>query len=409
MLLLCSTYNFAQTNTFPASGSVGINTTTPVLSLSVGTTSSNDGIRVGGNTHYLDIMANMGGGAYHPLVTENDIGLIFKGSSIGNAGGFVIAPWGNSTGGFRMDNTGKIGIGTDPTALLTFRANQNVYNDMQNATNYVISMRPDYNGGGSFSQGIAFGGNNTNTTHVSASIYHEQQGFPSYGDLVFATRSNGGSLAERLRIGSTGNVGIGTASPSSPLTVVTTESNTYVPVAEFYASSNTAIGNASQIRFGQSGSANNAAEFRFIYTGNNSASNRTDFGYWGNATPAFSFLADGNVGIGTTSPQSKLAVNGTITTTKLKVTQSGWADYVFEKGYNLPTLQEVEVFIKANKHLPGVVSAKEVEKDGLDVGENQAALLKKIEEMTLYMIDMKKQLDSQQKRIAELEDREHDK
>jgi len=75
------------------------------------------------------------------------------------------------------------------------------------------------------------------------------------------------------------------------------------------------------------------------------------------------------------------------------VTQTGWADYVFDAGYQLPSLKEVEEFIKTNKHLPGVASAKEVEEKGVDVGNNQAVLLKKVEELTLYMIDLKKEID----------------
>jgi len=398
-------YNSLPKNLFlqKYGGNVGIGTTSAPLALSVGTPYTNDGVRIGGGTYYLDIMANMNEVSYHPLVHQNDIGIIFKGGSLGNSGGFVLAPWANAVGGLRMNNTGRIGIGTDPTAMLTFRAPATVTNDLSDASSYAIYVRPDYNNGDLASQGIAFGGNNTQWNHVSASIYHEQQGWPSYGDLVFATRPNGGSLAERLRINSAGYVGIGTSSPSSPLTVNNSQNGSYVPVAEFYAASNTTTGNASQIRFGQSGSANNAAEWRFVYDGNSSSSNRTDFGYWGNATPVLSYLANGNVGIGTVHPQSRLSVNGTITTTKLTVTQTGWADYVFNDNYRLPSLREVEAYIKKYGHLEGIASAKEVEKNGLDVGENQAALLKKVEEMTLYMIQMKKQIDEQQKRIVDLE------
>lgn len=100
----------------------------------------------------------------------------------------------------------------------------------------------------------------------------------------------------------------------------------------------------------------------------------------------------GNVGIGTASPASRLAVNGTITAQVVKVTPNGWSDYVFDSTYKLPALAEIERYIKANKHLPDVVSAAQVQQKGLDLAENQAVLLKKIEELTLYVIRQDKQL-----------------
>ncbi|HTE30678.1 MAG TPA: hypothetical protein VK666_09925 [Chryseolinea sp.] len=110
--------------------------------------------------------------------------------------------------------------------------------------------------------------------------------------------------------------------------------------------------------------------------------------------PLMSFTPTQSVGIGVLDPGNyKLAVEGTIGARKVKVTMASWADYVFEKDYKLPTLKEVEEFIRQNKHLPGVYSAEEIEKEGLDLGENQAVLLKKIEELTLYLIEQNKRLD----------------
>ncbi|MCA6488109.1 MAG: hypothetical protein IM534_09630 [Chitinophagaceae bacterium] len=118
----------------------------------------------------------------------------------------------------------------------------------------------------------------------------------------------------------------------------------------------------------------------------------------------FSFN-NGNIGIGTenTGP-FKLAVEGTIGARKLKITQAvPWADYVFNDDYKLRSLQEVEKFIQQYKHLPEVPTTKEINEQGLDVAETQALLLKKIEELTLYMIEMKKENLILKNRIKKLE------
>jgi hypothetical protein len=131
----------------------------------------------------------------------------------------------------------------------------------------------------------------------------------------------------------------------------------------------------------------------------------------------------GYVGIGTGSPIALLTVNGktligdptTVTlpgtynlyvqngilTEKLRVSvvNSGtWADYVFEKNYALKSLKEVEEFVKANKHLPEVPSACEVEESGVDMIEMDATLLKKIEELTLYIIEQDKRIEQLEKK-----------
>ncbi len=112
----------------------------------------------------------------------------------------------------------------------------------------------------------------------------------------------------------------------------------------------------------------------------------------GNETP-FIIKASGNVGIGVTSPQNKLDVNGTIHSKEVKVDLMGWADFVFEKDYHLPTLKEVEKHINDKGRLPGMPSEQEVLKDGLSLGENQKLLLQKIEELTLYAIEQDKKIN----------------
>ena len=112
----------------------------------------------------------------------------------------------------------------------------------------------------------------------------------------------------------------------------------------------------------------------------------------------------GGVGIGvTTIPAGvKFAVNGKVNCKEVEVTLSGWSDYVFKKGYNLMPLSEVESFISSNKHLPGVPSESEVVGKTTNLGEMDAILLRKIEELTLYMIELKKDNDLLRNQIKNL-------
>ncbi len=89
----------------------------------------------------------------------------------------------------------------------------------------------------------------------------------------------------------------------------------------------------------------------------------------------------------------KCAINGS----------SNWADHVFAEGYSLRSLTEVEAFIKTNKHLPGVPSADQMVKNGLDVAEMDAKLLEKIEELSLYMIELKKENEHLSKKMETME------
>jgi len=101
---------------------------------------------------------------------------------------------------------------------------------------------------------------------------------------------------------------------------------------------------------------------------------------------------------------SSLAVNGTITAQKLRVTPARWSDYVFAPDYRLPSLGSVEKYIRKNNHLPGIPSAVEAEGKGIDVGESQAALLKKIEELTLYIISEDKEMKALKQEMRELKE-----
>lgn len=108
---------------------------------------------------------------------------------------------------------------------------------------------------------------------------------------------------------------------------------------------------------------------------------------------------NGNIGIGTNPVSDRFSVDGRIRAREVVVTDMGWADHVFDDRYRLPKLSEVGRYIAINKHLPGIPSAKEVSENGVRVGEMQARLLEKIEELTLHMIAQEKRIDAQEKEI----------
>lgn len=126
--------------------------------------------------------------------------------------------------------------------------------------------------------------------------------------------------------------------------------------------------------------------------------NRPLFAWTSYTTRMMTMLANGSLGIGTTSTgPHKLAVEGSIGARKVKVQATGWSDFVFKNTYNLPTLEEVEKHIQEKGHLQNIPSTEDVVNNGIDLGEMDAKLLQKIEELTLYTIE-------QEKRIKTLED-----
>jgi hypothetical protein len=189
---------------------------------------------------------------------------------------------------------------------------------------------------------------------------------------------------ERFTINGNGKVGIGTASPITQLDVM----------EGFYSGTETGIfigqnhdSGANTGRYG--------IGLSFEHTDGTSQGKKYYLNTWfGNSmrrTISFDHL--GNVGVGTLDPKGyKLAIAGKAVAEEIVVkVQGSWPDYVFDTDYQLPSLTDVEQFIKANKHLPEVPSAAAVKEHGLSVGEMNAVLLKKIEELTLYVIQLKKE------------------
>lgn len=119
----------------------------------------------------------------------------------------------------------------------------------------------------------------------------------------------------------------------------------------------------------------------------------------------------GKLGIGTANPDERLTVKGKIHAEEIKVDLAVPADYVFQKyftgfsslkpDYVMPSLNEIETFVKQNHHLPNIPSAKEIQQNGLQLGEMNNLLLQKVEELTLYIIEQNKRIEALEAKVAE--------
>lgn len=135
-----------------------------------------------------------------------------------------------------------------------------------------------------------------------------------------------------------------------------------------------------------------------------SASNDGDLRLGDETDPNTMIINSGKVSIGTTVSNHLLSVGGSIRAEEI-IVDTGWADYVFKKDYDLMTLNDVEKFIEKNGHLPNIPNERTVQDNGIGLAEANTLLLAKIEELTLYIIKQQKILDDQDQRLKKLENK----
>jgi hypothetical protein len=350
-ILLWANVAFSQTNVFPTNGDAAIKTGQLLLE----TNTWRESLLTFKDTHYTPFQL-------YQFQLESD-GLKLKQDATVN--------YQFKSGGDFIVNNGKLGVGTDtPIGKI----------DIRHAGGQL-----------SLSGGSVVGGLWTSTT-----------------DIMYLADWNTGTRGLNINM-SNGNVGVGISTPEGKLHVrgvayfgnenqdsyhriaVGGSGGNYGSVGYGYKYTNNSHEHiysvadyASQLRFDIGG-------FNFLTAPNGSAGTQVPF------ASAMLIKQNGNVGIGTTNPNQKLTVNGTIYGKEVKVDLNvPGPDYVFEPTYNLPSLTEIETYIKANKHLPEVPSAKEMEADGINLSEMNMLLLRKIEELTLHLIDQNKLIDKLQ-------------
>ncbi|MEO8886661.1 MAG: hypothetical protein ABI367_11400 [Mucilaginibacter sp.] len=369
-------FSYAQWNGGPTGpiyyngGNVGIGTTSPNSKLTVDVNLGNIGTGLEINNSATNNTAGRGSQ------------LLFTGSGNANLANILV---GTATA---SNNTGYLALQTSNAGTLSTSMFLDKSGNVGIGTTSLASQLE------------VFSGSNIPTVHAKNTLASGFSGTLLYGQSVqgnstaydlMGLYNNSSTLQYQVRgdgqVYMAGNVGIGVTAPQAKLNLISANDFTV----------NDILFTIDGIGQRRNGISNQYSSYAGGVNNNKMSFLVSDAGITSQTT-VMTLQGDGNVGIGTISPDEKLTVNGIIHSTEVKVTNSvPTPDYVFEPDYKLEDLSEIKAYVDKNHHLPEIPSADQMEKEGISLGDMNMKLLKKVEELTLYVIDQNKQLQGQQK------------
>lgn len=366
-----------------------------------------------------------------------------QGTFLGDSAGFYSNGRANTLIGYRT------GLNTTTGSLNTFLGVQAGLNNTTGSSNFIAGTNAGFNNTtGSYNLFIGENAGFTNTTGLS-NIYMgvnagNGPGVNGTNNVVIGFESGAGNLggtsntllgfrtdigaanltnataiganakvtvSNALVLGNNANVGIGTTAPTTKLEVTSgVGGNSGVKLTNLTSASPASVNTTKFLTVDATGT---IVLGNLVSAARAGVTDATTEVLW-QRTGQFLQNADSDgVVIGQSISKMpigyKLFVEGGILTEKVKVAiknTTDWSDYVFASGYKLKPLAEVEAYIKSHKHLPGIPSAEQVKQDGIDVGKMHAKLLEKIEELTLYNIELEKRNDKLQKQIHDMKQKQ---
>lgn len=359
-----------------SAGKFGLGTSSPTSKLTIsplGSTSATSSLNIGNALLFVRDDGNVGINQASPgyKLDVNGTSRVSGAATFSNTVNFP--------GGGIWNTSGNVGIGiTSPTSRLHVKGSgatsgTSSLNVINSSSAALFLVRDDGNVGiGTSTPGYKLDVNGT--TRISGAVT-----LPGTGAWT-----------------SSGNVGIGVTNPTAKLELSNGPlwtDHPYFRTLKLLSSSAIELDGGSSVKFGIV--ALPSGQFRLFTAPNEGTEGAPE-------VARIVCNSNGYVGIGTTSPTELLSVNGNIRTKKVIVTQQSWSDFVFDETYPLRPLSEVHEFIQTHRHLPDIPDQKEIADQGMDVGDMQAKLLQKIEELTLYLIEQDRRINDQQGEIDTL-------